>query len=63
MKNESCEPPVDIDWQEAAILEVILSAEEGVPAAKTELLRRQKQLDTVSGKASGPSAIIEWIED
>jgi hypothetical protein len=63
MKNESCEPPVDIDWKEAAILEVILSAEEGVPAAKAELQHRLKDVDTVSGKALGPSAIIEWIEE
>ena len=63
MKNESCEPPKDIDWENAQFVEVALGAEYGIPEAKTELQRREKQLDTVSGKASGPSAIIEWIED
>ena len=64
MKEESCEPSVDIDWAEASILEVILSAQEGIPAAKAELQRREKDIDTVSGKALDPSAIrFEWIEE
>ena len=63
-KTESCEPPVDIDWAEASILEVVLSAEEGVPAAKAELQRREKQVDTVSAKALDiPDIQADWIED
>lgn len=52
MKTESCEPPVDIDWEEASILEVVLSAQEGVPAAKAELARREKQIDELSKNAN-----------
>ena len=51
MKNESCNPPTDVDWAEASILEVVLSAEEGIPGAKAELQRREKEVDTVSSKA------------
>ena len=63
MKEQNCQPPADMDWAEAQLLEVALAADEGIPGAVAELQRREKQLDTVSGKASGPSAIIEWIED
>jgi hypothetical protein len=51
MKNESCDPPTDVDWEEASILEVVLSAEEGIPGAKAELQRREKEVDTLSAKA------------
>jgi hypothetical protein len=51
MKNESCDPPTDVDWAEASILEVVLSAEEGIPSAKAELQRREKEVDTLSAKA------------
>ena len=44
-KTESCEPPTDVDWAEASILEVVLSAEEGIPGAKAELARREKEVD------------------
>ena len=63
MKNESCEPPRNIDWEDAQFVEVALGAEYGIPEAQRELQRREKQVDTVSGKASAPSPIIEWIEE
>jgi hypothetical protein len=50
-KTESCDPPTDVDWAEASILEVVLSAEEGIPGAKAELQRREKEVDTLSAKA------------
>jgi hypothetical protein len=50
-KTESCEPPTDVDWAQASILEVVLSAEEGIPGAKAELQRREKEVDTLSDKA------------
>jgi hypothetical protein len=43
MKNESCDPPKVDDWAEASILEVVLSAQEGIPGAKAELARREKE--------------------
>jgi hypothetical protein len=62
--SENCDPPVDINWEEAAILTVVLSAQEGVPAAKAELLRREKDIDTVSAKALDLSQIrVKWIEE
>jgi hypothetical protein len=64
MKNESCEPPRDIDWENAQFVEVALAAEYGIPEAKAELQRREKQIDTVSAKALDPALInIKWIED
>ena len=48
MKEESCDPPRDVDWAEASILEVVLSAQEGIPGAKAELQRREKEVDTLS---------------
>jgi hypothetical protein len=51
MKDESCKPPVVVDWSEAPILEVVLSAQEGIPGAKAELQRREKEVDTLSAKA------------
>ena len=44
-KTESCEPPTDVDWAQASILEVALSAQEGIPGAKAELARREKEVD------------------
>jgi hypothetical protein len=62
--KETCDPPTDVDWAEASIIEVALSAQEGIPGAKTELQRRQKEVDTLSAKALGiPEIQIEWIED
>lgn len=52
MKNESCDPPTDVDWEEASILEVVLSAEEGIPGAKAELRRREKEVDTLMANGS-----------
>jgi hypothetical protein len=51
MKNESCDPPRNVDWSEVPILEVVLSAQENIPGAKAELQRREKEVDTVSDKA------------
>jgi hypothetical protein len=48
MKDESCEPPRYVDWAEISILEVVLSAQEGIPGAKAELQRREKEVDTLS---------------
>jgi hypothetical protein len=47
MKTESCDPPRDVDWSEASSLEVVLSAQEGIPGAKAELRRREKEVDTL----------------
>lgn len=47
MKNESCDPPKDVDWAEASAIEVVLSAQEGIPGAKAELQRREKEVDTL----------------
>ena len=51
MKQENCDPPRDVDWAETSILEVVLSSQEGIPGAKAELQRREKEVDTVSDKA------------
>jgi hypothetical protein len=62
--KETCEPPRNVDWSEAPILEVVLSAQEGIPGAKAELQRREKEVDTVNTKALGvPEIQIDWIED
>jgi hypothetical protein len=64
MKDESCDPPKDVDWAEASILEIVLSAQEGIPGAKAELQRREKEVDTVNTKAlSIPEIQADWIED
>ena len=49
--RETCDPPRDVDWSEASILEVVLSSQEGIPGAKAELQRREKEVDTLSAKA------------
>jgi hypothetical protein len=64
---DNCNPN-NLDWANETLLSVIDAANSGVPTAIKELQKREKELglpiiDTVSGKASGPSAIIEWIED
>ena len=51
MKNESCEPPRNVNWAKASILEVILSAQENIPGAETELARRAYQVQEVSKSA------------
>jgi hypothetical protein len=50
-KIESCDPPRDVDWAQASVVELVLSAEEGIPGAKAELQRREKEVDTLSAKA------------
>lgn len=45
--KETCDPPRDVDWAEASILEIALSAQEGIPGAKAELQRREKEVDTL----------------
>lgn len=49
--KQTCDPPIVVDWAEASILEVVLSSQEGIPGAKAELQRREKEVDTVSDKA------------
>jgi hypothetical protein len=44
-KTESCDPPRDVDWAQASVVELVLSAEEGIPGAKAELRRREKEVD------------------
>jgi hypothetical protein len=51
MKNESCDPPTDVDWAEASILEVVLSAQENIPGAKAELARREKETQELDKSA------------
>ena len=51
MREENCQPPADMNWEEAQLVEVALAAEEGIPGAVTELQRRKKLIDTVSAKA------------
>jgi hypothetical protein len=43
METENCNPPKVDDWSEVSILEVVLSAQEGIPGAKAELARREKE--------------------
>jgi hypothetical protein len=50
-KTESCEPPTDVNWAQASILEVVLSAEEGIPGAKAELARREKEAQELDKSA------------
>jgi hypothetical protein len=67
-EQDNCNPGDGIDWADVDIFSVLGAAKSGVPGAVTQLEKWEKELalpiiDTVSGKASGPSAIIEWIED
>jgi hypothetical protein len=43
METENCNPPKVDDWSEVSILEVVLSAQDGIPGAKAELARREKE--------------------
>jgi hypothetical protein len=64
MNEESCEPPVDINWQDAELAEVLSAAQYGIGEAKAELQRRELQVDTLSTKALDPALInIKWIEE
>lgn len=49
----------DVDWTEEQLAVVMRGADYGIPEAKAELRRREKQIDTVSAKA----LTVEWIED
>jgi hypothetical protein len=49
--RETCEPPRDVDWSEASSLEVALSAQEGIPGAKAELQRREKEAEELDKSA------------
>lgn len=49
----------DVDWTEEQLAVVMRGADYGIPAAKAELRRREKLIDTVSAKA----LTVEWIED
>lgn len=51
-KTESCDPPRDVDWAQASVVELVLSAEEGIPGAKAELRRREKEVDTLMANGS-----------
>jgi hypothetical protein len=43
METQNCNPPKVDNWSEISILEVVLSAQEGIPGAKAELERREKE--------------------
>jgi hypothetical protein len=67
-EQDNCNPNDGIDWADVDIFSVLGAAKSGVPGAVAQLDKWEKELglpiiDTVSGKASGPSAIIEWIEE
>ena len=67
-KQDNCNPNEGIDWEDVDIFSLMGAAQSGVPGAVAQMKKIEKELalpiiDTVSGKASGPSAIIEWIED
>jgi hypothetical protein len=67
-EQDNCNPGEGIDWEDLDIFSVFGAANSGVPGAMALVAKWEKELalpiiDTVSGKASGPSAIIEWIEE
>ena len=67
-EQDNCNPGEGIDWEDVDIFSLMGAAESGVPGAIAQMEKLEKELalpiiDTVSGKASGPSAIIEWIEE
>jgi hypothetical protein len=49
--KETCDPPRDVDWSEASILEVVLSAQDNIPGAKAELARREKEAQELDKSA------------
>ena len=51
METENCNPPKVDDWAEASILEVVLSAQEGILGAKAELARREKEAQELDKSA------------
>lgn len=54
----------DYVWEDETLAIVMAGANYGIPAAKAELQRREKLIDTVSAKAlSIPEIQADWIED
>jgi hypothetical protein len=51
METENCNPPKVDDWSEVSILEVVLSAQDGIPGAKAELARREKEAQELDKSA------------
>jgi hypothetical protein len=49
--KQTCEPPIVVDWAEASSLVVVLSAQEGIPGAKAELARREKEAQDLDKSA------------
>jgi hypothetical protein len=49
--KQTCEPPIVVDWAEASSLVVVLSAQEGIPGAKAELARREKEAQELDKSA------------
>jgi hypothetical protein len=49
--KQTCDPPVVVDWAEASSLVVVLSAQEGIPGAKAELARREKEAQELDKSA------------
>jgi len=64
----NCNPNVGMDWEEMDLPSIMGAAKSGVPGAVAALKKIEKELalpiiDTVSGKVSAPSPVIEWIEE
>ena len=64
----NCNPNVGMDWEEMDLPSIMGAAKSGVPGAVAALNKIEKELalpiiDTVSGKVSAPSPVIEWIEE
>jgi len=49
--KQTCDPPIVVDWAEASSLVVVLSAQEGIPGAKAELARREKEAQELDKNA------------
>jgi hypothetical protein len=49
--KQTCDPPIVVDWAEASSLVVVLSAQEGIPGAKAELARREKEAQELDKSA------------
>jgi hypothetical protein len=63
MREESCQPPADTNWEEAQLVEVALAAEEGIPGAVKELQRREKDADIITVKTVNKSVITQAPKD
>lgn len=67
-EQDNCNPGEGIDWEEMDLFSIMGAAQSGVPGAVALIKKWEKELalpiiDTVSGKASVPSPVIEWIEE